>query len=79
MVYFKVLSETLFSPSMHNVEKWPDILKKSDGVHTASFLKYIWPFFNIMHERVKITLRCDFNIKLKCNFLKDFCNRILTQ
>ena len=24
------------------------------GVHTARFLKYVWPFYNIMHERVKI-------------------------
>ena len=22
------------------------------GVHTARFLKYVWPFYNIMHERV---------------------------
>ena len=21
------------------------------GVHTARFLKYVWPFYNIMHER----------------------------
>ena len=21
--------------------------------HTASFLTYVWPFYNIMHERVK--------------------------
>ena len=21
-------------------------------VHTARFLKYVWPFYNIMHERV---------------------------
>ena len=26
--------------------------KKSCGV-TARFLKYVWPFYNIMHERVK--------------------------
>ena len=26
---------------------------KSCGVHTAKFLKYVWPFYNIMHERVK--------------------------
>ena len=23
------------------------------GVHTARFSKYVWPFYNIMHERVK--------------------------
>ena len=22
--------------------------------HTARFLKYVWPFYNIMHERVKL-------------------------
>ena len=25
---------------------------KSCGVNTARFLKYVWPFYNIMHERV---------------------------
>ena len=37
---------------MHNVVKWPKILQKSCGVHTARFLNYVWPFYNIMHERV---------------------------
>ena len=27
--------------------------KKSCGVNTARFLKKVWPFFNIMNERVK--------------------------
>ena len=35
---------------MHNVEKWPHILSKSCGVHTARFLKYVWPFFDMIHE-----------------------------
>ena len=34
---------------MHNVVKWPNILQKSCGV---KILKYVWPFYNIMHERV---------------------------
>ena len=38
---------------MHNVVKWPKILLKSCGVHTPRFLKYVWPFYNIMHESVK--------------------------
>ena len=38
---------------MHNVVKWPNILQKSFGVNTARFLKYVWPFYNIIHERVK--------------------------
>ena len=24
-----------------------------NGVHTATFLKYVWPSFNIINERVK--------------------------
>ena len=42
---------------MHNVVKWPNILQKSCGVNTARFLKYVWSFYNIMHERVKGLLR----------------------
>ena len=49
--YFPALTNiNLF---MHNFVKWPHILKKSYGVNTARFLKYVWPFYNIMHERVK--------------------------
>ena len=44
---------SFFNPFMHNVVKWPNILSESCGVHTARFLKYVWPFYNIMHERVK--------------------------
>ena len=35
---------------MHNVVQWSNILC---GVHTARFLKYVWPVNNILHERVK--------------------------
>ena len=42
----------IFNPFMRNVVKWPNILWKSCGVHTARFLKCVWPFYN-MHERVK--------------------------
>ena len=45
----------LINPFMHNVVKWPNILQKSCGVNTARYLKYVWPFYNIMHERVKTT------------------------
>ena len=38
---------------MHNVVKWPNILLQSCGVNSTRFLKYVWPFYNIMHERVK--------------------------
>ena len=43
---------TNLNPFMHNV-KWPRILLKPCGVHTARFLKYVWPFYNIMYERIK--------------------------
>ena len=39
---------------MHNVEKWPKILKKVCGVYTARVLNYVRPFFNIMHERFRL-------------------------
>ena len=39
---------------MH-VIKWPNIFEKSCGVHTAGFLKYVWPFHNIMYERVNVS------------------------
>ena len=38
---------------MYNIKKWPNTLQKSCGVNSAKFLKYIWPFSNIMHEKVK--------------------------
>ena len=41
---------------MYNVVKWPNILQIACGVNTARFLKYVkyvWPFYDIMHERVK--------------------------
>ena len=28
-------------------------LKKSSSVCTGRFLKHVWPFFNIMYEKVK--------------------------
>ena len=33
-----------FNPFMHNV------------VNNARFLKYVWPFYNIIHETVKRTM-----------------------
>ena len=35
------------------------------GVNTAKFLKYVWPFFNIMHEGVKIRLIFCFYVERK--------------
>ena len=44
----------LVKPFKHNVEKWSNILLKSCGVNTARFLKYIWQFFDVMHESVNL-------------------------
>ena len=41
-----------FNPLMHNFEKCPSILLRSCGAHTARFIKYVWPLFNNMHEKV---------------------------
>ena len=35
----QMMQITIFNPFMHNVEKWPIILLRSCGVHTANFLK----------------------------------------
>ena len=43
---------TNFHPFMHNVEKWPNKLWKLFSVNTARCFKYVWPFFNITHEKV---------------------------
>ena len=48
IVWDQFLTVIWFNPLLHNVEKWPNILLKSCGVNTARFLKYAWPFFNIM-------------------------------
>ena len=34
-------------------------------VNTARFLKYLWPFYNIMHERVKAMERALFSLYLQ--------------
>ena len=49
----QVLCFIIFNLFMHDVEKWPTVLLKFCIVHTARFLMYVWPFFNI-HERVKV-------------------------
>ena len=38
---------------MHNVEKFRNILLRILRYEHSKFLKYIWPFFNIIHEWVK--------------------------
>ena len=46
---------------MHNVVKWPNIILKYCGVNTERFLKYVWPFYNIMHERVNVKILRAYN------------------
>ena len=46
-----MISGFIFNPLFHNVEKWPNILYKSCGFHTARFLKYAWQFFQ--HYEIK--------------------------
>ena len=43
------------NPFMHNVVKWPNILLKSCFVNNPRFLKYVWPFYDIMYKRVNRT------------------------
>ena len=45
---------SLRNPFIHDTEKRSNILWKSCAVNTARFLKYVWPFFNIKRERVKV-------------------------
>ena len=47
------LHHGFINPFRHNV-KWPNILQKSCSVNTVRFLKYVWPFYNILHERVNM-------------------------
>ena len=42
---FFQIPQKAINPFMNNVVKW-------FNVHTARFLKYVWPIYNIMHERV---------------------------
>ena len=59
---------------MNNVVKWLNILQKSYGVNTARLLKYVWLFYNIMHERVNaLLLFCFISSKLHCYFIFDIC------
>ena len=53
----KKLGVDIVNPFMRNSGKWPNILLRSCRVNTARFLKYVWSFFNIKHERVKNNLQ----------------------
>ena len=41
---------------MHKGQKWLNILETFYGDLTVRFLKYVWPFFIIMDERVKLDM-----------------------
>ena len=50
---FHMFLRNCFNSFMHNVVKWPNILLKSCGVNTVRFLRHVWSFCNVMHERVE--------------------------
>ena len=77
-----------FNPFVHNVEKWPHIISKFDAkfflrCSQCKIWKYVRPFFNIIHEKVKsfvLPWFCklidwqflyDWNVGAKCTKLKN--------
>ena len=40
-----------FNPLMHNVPKWSNF--KDLAAFAARFLKCVWPFWDVMHQKVK--------------------------
>ena len=70
-----IWNESLFTchinPFMQNVENRPNILLKSWGVNTARFLKYVWPFFNIMDKRVNNVSDTSLNLSWRRCFIVD--------
>ena len=44
--------QTYSKKSCYGNRKYP-----GSHVHNATFLKYVWPFFNIIHKRVKCTVK----------------------
>ena len=57
------------NPFMQNIKKMTKHTFKSCWVHTANFLKYVWPFFNIMHQRLKTEANlgpCQTSMMMKC-------------
>ena len=53
IVKTKYMIFAIFKCFMHNAEKWPNMLYKFCVALTAKFLKYVRPFFNVMHGKVK--------------------------
>ena len=70
-----MLGKGRVNPFMHNVVKWPNILQISCGENTARILKYVWPFYNIMHEGVnKVFLLIFISKKMVTNMKLAFTN-----
>ena len=40
---------------MHNIEKWPNIIKKPCVTSSCKIFK-VWTFFNIMHETAETNI-----------------------
>ena len=57
-------------PFMYDIEKYPNMFKKSWGV-SARFLKYVWPFFHILYE--KINWSAWLNRKINFSYFPAFC------
>ena len=60
---------------MHNVKKSSNILYRSCGVHTIRFLKYVWPFFNIIYETVN-AVKCTKLTKCTKVFMHQTTHRV---
>ena len=74
-IRYALTGKIILNPFIHNVVKWPNILWKSSCVHTARFLKYVWPFYSIMHERVNITfVKYCFMRKITITLLILYCS-----
>ena len=43
-----------FNTFMRDCENLPNVLYKSDSACNSRFLKYVWPFFVFLYERVHV-------------------------
>ena len=43
---------TPFNPFMNNAKQWPNTIQNFCGVNTTKFSKYIWPYFDVIRDRV---------------------------
>ena len=61
----------IFNLFMHNVEKWPNTLLKFCSVNTVRYLKYVWLFLNIIHERVNVKVQTYLAIESPLKMMKN--------